>query len=142
MPRGGYRAGAGRKPNPDKPAKKSKKAGGFTDAHGVKSTDAPPEWPFGTAPTASVTPAAPPAAPATDDQLTALALFQSIYRDRAQDIKARIAAAAQALPFEAARPAPMGKKGAKNEAAKQAGASGNRFAAAAPPKLGLVKNGG
>lgn len=136
MPRGGYRAGAGRKPNPDKPAKKSKKAGGFTDSHGVKSADAPAEWPFGTAPAVPAAPAAPPAAPATDDQLTALALFQSIYRDQAQDMKARIAAAAQALPFEAARPAPLGKKEAKDEAAKK---TASKFAApGAPPKLAAV----
>lgn len=130
MPRGGARPGAGRKPGSG--AKKVAPLVRAFAPDGQKAADAPAAWPFGTvapAPSTAVE-ALPPVAPA--EPLTALQLFQQIYRDDREDMRTRLGAAAQALPFEAARPAAVGKKEAKNEAAKK---TASRFAPSAPPKL-------
>jgi phage terminase small subunit len=104
---------------------------------GKKAADAPAEWPFGTVdPAPAAAPVAPQPIAAPGETLTALALFQAIYRDETVEMKARLAAAREALPFEAARPAAVGKKDAKNDAAKKAA---SKFATpGAPPKLAAV----
>lgn len=158
MPRGGSRAGAGRKPDPKSKrqqalAKKAAKAGapakagkalgrGLTLPSGEKSPDAPPGWPFGTLPP----PAEPPKAevepdPETDDGLTdeqraglsPLEYLLAVMRSPDASKSARLTAAIQAAPYVHPKLAPAGKKEAKQAAAK--GAAGGRFASATPPKL-------
>jgi phage terminase small subunit len=96
-------------------------------------------WPFGTKPPEP--PAAPPAEPdpdsddgLTDEQRAGLAPLDyllAVMRSPRASKSARLQAAIQAAPYMHAKPAPQGKKEAKNEAAKKVA----RFAPAAPPKL-------
>lgn len=128
MPRGGARIGAGRKPKTATAEAAPKRAAKAFAPEGKKTPDAPSSWPFGTA----VVDVGPEAQVEKAEPLTALALFQKVYRDESEDMRTRLGAAAQALPFETARPAPTGKKEARNEAARK---TGSRFAPSAPPKL-------
>lgn len=148
MPSGGSRIGAGRpkkvvdpsvpkpkrvrKPRavPKKVAKKVVRGAVARAPEGKKLPGTPQSWPFGTAPKASETPAK------AAEPLSALQLFQQIYRDESVEMRSRLQAAAQALPFEMGKPAPVGKKEAKADAAQKVG--GNRFAAQSAP-LALVK---
>lgn len=131
MPRGGARLGAGRKPNPDK----KKAATGFS-AGGKKTKDAPENWPFGTA---------EPAAPAPDAGRPAeeiipggepLVFLQAVIDRVDLPLATRMQAAAIAVSYKHAKPAQMGKKGAKGEAAKEAGTG--KFGST-PPPLRAVK---
>jgi len=149
MPRGGARPGAGRpRKNPDAPAKPAakKKAAakkaigrGLTQPNGEKSPDAPPGWPFGTQPPAPPVAAPPAVDPDSDDGLTdeqraglsPLDYLLAVMRSPQASKSARLQAAVQAAPYVHAKPAPVGKKEAKNEAARKA----SRFAPAAPPRL-------
>lgn len=145
MPRGGARVGAGRpRKNPDAPARKraapKSVATGFSEADGKKAKDAPADWPFGT-----VEPKAPdPAADHDDDQqeeafdpnLMPLDYLLSVVRDTRAKPAARMQCAAIAAPYVHAKPAPLGKKEGKQQAAKTAA---NRFATPQPPKL-VVSN--
>ena len=155
MARGGFRPGAGRKPDPNsarqrmlaaraarKAAKEAaggaqKAATGFTLPNGQKAPDAPAGWPFGTVPPAA--PAAAPATPAAESakRLTAREYLSALVNDAGADEKLRLDAAKRLIEFEEPKPAPMGKKEARAEAAKKVG---SKFAATAPPKL-VVANG-
>jgi len=148
MPRGGARPGAGRKPNPDSARQRALAAKvakaevapspvGFTQADGKRSEDAPAAWPFG------VAPPAPPTLPAAATEVldadalqqvpsNALTFFQSVYKDVTLDARMRFQAALAALPFEAAKPAPVGKKQAAADAAEK---RASKFSRLAPPKL-------
>jgi len=136
MPRGGARPGAGRKPNPDSArqralAKAAAPAGG-TLPDGTRAPGAPANWPFGTVTPSAEVDEAPIAAPEKPPE-SALSFLQSIYRDVARPEKERVFAAIQALPFETAKPAPVGKKAAQDEAARSAGPS--KFGAMQAPRL-------
>ncbi|MCC2632172.1 MAG: hypothetical protein K0S48_58 [Ramlibacter sp.] len=154
MPRGGSRPGAGRKVDPTSkrqqklatkkvkaPAAPKKAAGrGYTLPSGEKSPDAPEGWPFGTKPPEK--PAEPPPAPAvdsddglTDEQragLTPLEYLLAVMRSPSASKSARMTAAVQAAPYMHAKPASVGKKEAKEQAAKKAG---GRFTPKTPPRL-------
>jgi phage terminase small subunit len=144
MPRGGARPGAGRpRKNPETKAKApAKKAAGrgYTLPNGEKSPDAPKDWPFGTKPPEQ--PAEPPPAPdvdsddgLTDEQragLTPLEYLLAVMRSPNASKSARMTAAVQAAPYMHAKPAPVGKKEAKEQAAKK---GGGRFTPKAPPRL-------
>jgi phage terminase small subunit len=89
-------------------------------------------WPFGTQP-----PAEPPKA--TDlSELTPLDYLLSVMRDLSADEKVRLQAAQLAAPYVHSRPAPGGKKAARQEAAGKASVT-SKFAPGAPPKLSMVK---
>lgn len=136
MARGGSRPGAGRKADPNS-ARQKRLAGnaaaaptapekGFTAPDGARAADAPKSWPFGTA--------EGPAASSPEAEKTpgcALDLLQEVYKDPTKPLRERVQAAALALPFETAKPAPMGKKAAKDAAAREPGVS--KFGAMAPP---------
>lgn len=152
MPRGGSRPGAGRKVDPTSkrqqklatkktPAAPKKAAGrGFTMPNGEKSPDAPAGWPFGRKPPEQ--PAQEPPAPEvdsddglTDDERAGLEPLQyllAVMRSPRASKSARMTAAVQAAPYMHAKPAPVGKKEAKDAAAKKAG---GRFTPKAPPRL-------
>lgn len=148
MPRGGSRPGAGRpRKNPEAPAKVKKPRAastkktaekGFTAPDGLKTTDAPANWPFG------VEPEKPKADvdPENDDGLTdeqraglsPLDYLLAVMRSPEASKSARMQAAIQAAPYIHAKPAPAAKKEAAKEKAKQAG-TGKFKAAPAPLKL-------
>lgn len=134
MPRGGARPGAGRKPDPNSVRSKAKAKREALTVDGVKTAAAPDSWPFGTLPPSAAAPApAPPPAPAPDlSELTPLDYLLEVMRDIGQDERTRIQAAQLAAPYVHSKPAPGGKKDAKNEAAK---AVSGRFATTAPPRL-------
>lgn len=111
MARGGYRPGAGR---PRKDAKRSQKAQETPDAE-------PVDDPIN--PTLTYTP---------------LEFMLAVMNDPTQSPSRRDRMAAAAAPFVHARAVEVGKKDAKDQAAKQA--SKGKFAASAPPKLSLVKS--
>lgn len=126
MPRGGARPGAGRKPKQqpvvDRPAK--------VDKEGFK---ADPNWPFGRE--RPQDPAASPAAPAAEPDLSALTPLDyllSVMRDPEQETARRMQAASLAAPFVHAKKGEGGKKEQRQEDAKKVA---SRFAPAAPPKL-------
>jgi phage terminase small subunit len=144
MPRGGARPGAGRpRKNPEmqaKPAAKKAEGRGYTLPNGETSPDAPPGWPFGKKPPEQ--PQEPPAQaePDTDDGLTdeqratlsPLEYLLAVMRSPRASKSARMTAAVQAAPYLHAKPAPVGKKEAKEQAAKK---GGGRFTPKAPPRL-------
>jgi phage terminase small subunit len=157
MPRGGKRANAGRKPDPNsarqkalakkavaakKPAAKkapAKAAGrGFTLPNGQKSPDAPPGWPFGTTPPEE--PAAPAPDPDSDDGLTdeqraglsPLDYLLAVMRSPKSSKSARMTAAIQAAPYMHPK---LAQKGKKEAALDEAKTKPSRFAAGAPPRL-------
>lgn len=104
---------------------------------GVKSEDAPPSWPFGTEPPKATEPEQPidadgePVIPGAEP----LDFLQSIINETRLKLAVRMQAAALAVAYKHAKPAPIGKKEAKQDAAKKV----SRFAPAAPPKL-VVNN--
>lgn len=148
MPRGGSRPGAGRKADPNSARQKALAAKqvkapadvGFTQGDGMRAPDAPAAWPFGATPVAPPTPVA--STEVADEVLDrdaleevppdALTFFQSVYKDVKLDPRMRFQAALAALPFEAAKPAPVGKKQAALETAQK---RVSKFAPLAPPKL-------
>jgi hypothetical protein len=107
---------------------------------GRKSPEAPENWPFGTQDPPETGAAAADAEGGVIPGGEPLVFLQAVIDNTSLKLSVRMQAAAIAAPFKHAKPAPIGKKGAKNEAAKQAG--GGKFASAAPPKLGLVKSNG
>lgn len=118
-----------------KPAKKkaAKPAAAAFAPDGVKSPDAPAEWPFGTQPQQ----AEPPADPESDEPIvngdTPLDFLLSVVKESRLKLNVRMQAAALAAPFVHAKPAPLGKKEQRQEAAKT---TSSRFkATAAPPRL-------
>lgn len=143
MPRGGFRAAAGRKPDPTSKrqqalAKRAAKLQaapekrGFTAPNGEKAADAPPNWPFGT------TAPAPEQVPA-EPKLTfesPLEYWQHVLADPEASKSDKHSAAFAMAPYVHPKMAPAAKK----EAAKtRAGvAAKGKFAAAAPP-LKLVR---
>lgn len=141
MPRGGARPGAGRPrktPEAKTKAPAKKAAGrGYTLANGDKSPDAPKDWPFGTTPPEQP---APPTDPENDDgltneqraNLTPLEYLLAVMRSPNASKSARLSAAVQAAPYMHAKPAPVGKKEAKDQAAKK---GGGRFTPKEPPRL-------
>lgn len=151
MARGGFRQGAGRKPDPNsarqrmlaaraarKAAKEAaggsrKAAEGFTLPNGQKSPLAPAGWPFGTLPPPPPAPA--PAATEPGKRLTAREYLSALVNDAGADEKLRLDAAKRLIEFEEPKPAPMGKKEAQAEAAKKVG---SKFAPTAAPKLAAV----
>jgi hypothetical protein len=124
MPRGGARPGAGRKPK-QKPAAEALADRTLTLPNGQKAPHAPADWPFGTRPPEAEAPASPP------KRLTAREYLSALVNDLEADAKLRLDAAKRLIEFEESKPAPLGKKETKKEAAKQA--AGGKFAAAAPP---------
>lgn len=152
MARGGKREGAGRKADPNskrqqalarraaKPAavaaEKGDGARGFTLPGGKKSADAPAGWPFGTQQAAAEPPAKPadPAPAVPPKQLTAREYLSEVVNDFGLDKKLRLDAAKKLIEFEEAKPAPMGKKEAKHDAAKKV----SRFAPVTPPRLAVA----
>jgi len=149
MARGGIRPGAGRKPDPNSARQRKLaaraarlatqavgepvKARGMTLPNGQKSPDAPPGWPFGTLPPAA--PARVPEAAESGKRLTAREYLVELVNDTAADAKLRLDAAKRLIEFEEPKPAPMGKKEARAEAAKKVG---SKFAPTAAPKLAAV----
>lgn len=123
MPRGGARAGAGRKPKSEKAAAPKPKAHAPT---GVKSADAPANWPFGTAAPAAQT--APDVEPAP---LMPLDYMLSLVRDTSLDERTRLQAAIQAAPYCHPKKGESGKKEQLQDAARKV----SKFAPAVPPKL-------
>ena len=152
MARGGKREGAGRKADPNskrqqalarratKPVaagvQKGKGARGFTLPGGKKSADAPASWPFGTEQAADQPPSKPvESAPAMPPkQLTAREYLSQVVNDAGQDEKLRLDAAKKLIEFEEAKPAPVGKKEARQDAAKKV----SRFAPVTPPRLAVA----
>jgi hypothetical protein len=136
MPRGGFRANAGRKPDPNSArqrrlaarAAKETSDRGLTAADGTKKPEAGPEWPFGTTSPADAAPE--PEAKTSFD--TPLEYWGHVLRDPKASASAKHAAAFAMAPYVHAKLAPAGKKDAKNEAAKKVA---SRFAPAAPPRL-------
>lgn len=135
-PRGGARPGAGRKKKVPAAAPAPAEVVAFAPT-GVKTPDAPKEWPFGAvAPEPAPPPAEPsePAKPAAQPDLTPLDYLLSVVRDTGEDTKVRIQAASIAAPFVHIKKGEAGKKDEAAEKAKKAGA-GKFAAAAAPPRL-------
>lgn len=157
MSRGGSRANAGRKVDPNsarqkklaaraakaaaKPAAGAARGRGFTLPDDQKAPDAPPGWPFGTKPPEQPAAAAPEADPDEDDGLTdeqraglaPLDYLLAVMRSPKASKSARMTAAIQAAPYMHAKLAPAGKKDGKKDAASVA--ARGRFASAAPPTL-------
>lgn len=154
MATGGVRLGAGRKPNPNSVRQKAAAKRAAKAAHpkppakgfapdGVKSSDAPAVWPFGTD-----APKEPPKEidPESDDGLTdeqraglsPLEYLLAVMRSPNASKSARMQAAVQAAPYIHPKPAPAAKK--ESAAVKSKEASGGKFKAASAP-LKLVKNG-
>lgn len=96
--------------------------------NGFKTEAAPPNWPFGRE---------KPPEPEAPKRLTGEEYLQEVVNDRDQDVKFRLEAAKKLIEYEKGKPAPMGKKEAKAEAAKKV--AGSRFAAGRAP-LALVKH--
>lgn len=165
MARGGSRPGAGRPPLTDaekaqraearnekrraarklaKPKAKAKKKAlaapaGFSP-DGAKAADAPTQWPFGTSPEQPKDPEPPVVDPDADPVINAdtpLELLLGVVKERRLKLALRMQAAALAAPFVHAKPAPIGKKEAAAEAAKQTGKA-SKFGAIAAPKLAAV----
>jgi hypothetical protein len=150
MPRGGFRANAGRKADPNsarqrklaaraektvKPRTKPAKDRGLTAPDGTKKPEAGADWPFGTTPPADEEPA--PEAAAKTSFATPLEYWGHVLQDPGASASAKHAAAYAMAPYVHAKVAPMGKKeGRQKDAAKAAGSS--RFKAA-PAPLALVK---
>lgn len=131
MPRGGSRPGAGR---PRKnaaagaaPAKKrvaTRKPPAGLAPDGEKTPEAPPSWPFGTAPQVV----------AEDlSKLTPLEFLLKVMRDEGEEKGRRIQAASLAAPYCHPK---MGEKSAKaREAEARKDAANGRFSRRQPPKL-------
>jgi hypothetical protein len=143
MARGGFRANAGRKADPNsarqrKLAAKAAKAPadrGLTAPDGTKKPEAGPDWPFGTVPPAAESAAVEPEAKTSF--ATPLEYWEHVLRDPGASASAKHAAAYAMAPYVHAKVAPMGKKeGKQKDATKVAGTS--RFRAA-PSPLALVK---
>jgi hypothetical protein len=102
----------------------------------VKTGDAPAQWPFGTQPPQ---PEAPPAAADAESEpvitgATPLEFLLNVVKESRLKLAVRMQAAALAAPYEHAKPAPVGKKDARNDAAK-ATEKKSKFASAAAPRL-------
>ena len=95
---------------------------------GFKTAAAPENWPFGRE---------RPPEPEAPKRLTGEEYLQQVVNDLAQDVKYRLDAAKKLIEYEKGKPAPMGKKEAKAEAAKKV--AGSRFSAGRAP-LALVKH--
>lgn len=108
---------------------------GFTLPNGQKAPNAPADWPFGTVPPAAsaTAPASHPAESAK--RLTAREYLSALVNNAEADEKLRLDAAKRLIEFEEPKPAPMGKKEARAEAAKKVG---SKFAPTAAPKLAAV----
>lgn len=144
MGRGGFRANAGRKADPNsarqrKLAAKAAKAAeapadrGLTAADGTKKPEAGPDWPFGKTP-----PAEEPASKTSF--ATPLEYWEHVLKDPGASASAKHAAAYAMAPYVHAKVAPMGKKEVAAERAAKA--TSGRFAPRkAPPRL-VVNNGG
>lgn len=142
MPRGGSRPGAGRKPKAataDKqatpkaaPAKKSapKPEAAYVDGNGVRTKDAPANWPFGMVP--------PPEPPPKEDLsgLMPLDFLLQVMRDVDEEKGRRIQAATLAAPYCHPK---KGETSKKDEAAAKAKAAGaGKFSRREPPRLAAV----
>lgn len=129
-----------KKPSRKGAIKKAKESRTGYSPNGVKNSDAPAGWPFGTQPPApEPPPAAAPIDPDGDPVIPGgapLDFLRAVINETRLKLAVRLQAAALAAPFVHAKPAPQGKKDGKVDAAKSAGAG--KFAAAAPP-LKLVK---
>ncbi|MFC4421179.1 terminase small subunit [Cupriavidus pampae] len=117
------------------------KAGGFTDASGVKVPGAPTDWPFGTEPPAQTTAPAQqapfvPRSPEELSKLMPLDYLLEVMRDEFEERGRRVQAATIAAPYCHAKKGESGKKEQKDEAAKKVA---GRFSPAPPPKL-VVNN--
>lgn len=139
MARGGFREGAGRKPDPNSKRQRALAKKGavepaadrtLTLPNGQKSPDAPADWPFGTKPQEPVEP--------EPKHLTAREFLSQLVNDLGANDKVRLDAAKRLIEFEEPRPLPMGKKEQRAEAAKKVAAGGSRFSASRAP-LALVK---
>lgn len=125
-------------PNPKAKAAPKPKTAGYSPT-GKKSADAPPGWPFGTEDPPPPPP--PPPAPVDPDAEPVieggepLDFLQRVIDEKRLKLAVRMQAAALAVAYKHAKPAPMGKKEAKQEAAKKV----SRFAALPLPKL-VVNN--
>lgn len=156
MPRGGFRPGAGRKPGAsavqsvDKPkaaprqatkptakpvarsAPKTKKEKVY-DKDGIKTKDAPDNWPFGAKPppAARTEQAAPPKVELSE--LMPLDFLLEVMRDGEEDKRVRLQAATLAAPYCHPK---KGESSKKDEAAAKAKAAGaGKFSRREPPKL-------
>lgn len=104
--------------------------------NGVKSASAPADWPFGTLPP-QADPPAEPKAEAADEMVIPggepLEFLQAVINETRLKLTVRMQAAAIAAPFKHAKPAPLGKKEQRQEAAKE---TASRFkSTTAPPRL-------
>jgi hypothetical protein len=149
MPRGGPRAGAGRKADPNSARQRNlraKAARVVVEPESKAADPTEPAWPAGVFPNeqpvaSPVAPAAPAEQPDEDDGLTdeqragitPLDYLLSIMRNPQASKSARMTAAVQAAPYMHAKLQPKGKKEEKADGARKA--TGGRFAAAAPPRL-------
>jgi hypothetical protein len=127
MPRGGARPGAGRpRKSHSEPAKAKRAVKRF--AAGVAPAGEKPaeakDWPFGVE---------PPEVPATDTSTTPLEFLLKVMRDSKEDPRLRMEAAKTAAPYVHGKVAEIGKKGLKQDAAKDAAAG--KFRAGVAPKL-------
>lgn len=141
MPRGGYRPGAGRKPSAATLAKRAAQAAAAIAIapEGVKKDGAPESWPFGTVAQSQDSP--PPPAEMSEAKTvfsTPMEYWQHVLADPNASKSEKHSAAYSLAPYVHPRPAPEGKKEAKEKAAKSA--SAGRFAKPAAPKL-VVSNG-
>lgn len=125
MPRGGARAGAGRKPSKSKAAAASKPPV-KVNAEGFKDD---PNWPFGRQRPEEP---APPAKEPDLSELTPLDYLLSVMRNPEEETPRRMQAASLAAPFVHAKKGEGGKKDERQKAAEKVA---SRFAPAAPPKL-------
>lgn len=150
MPRGGYRPGAGRKPSAATLAKRAEKAAaqaarlaaGLTDETGQKKAEAPASWPFGTKePAAEVDQAERSDTPVETKTVfaTPIEYWQYVLANPDATKSEKQSAAFSLAPYVHPKPAPLGKKAEKEEAAAKRAGEG-RFARPSPPKL-VVSNG-
>lgn len=146
MPRGGSRPGAGRKPKAataDKqatpkaaPAKKkpaSKPEANYVDGNGVRTKDAPANWPFGTVPPPEPQPKPEPLPKEDLSDLMPLDFLLQVMRDEEEEKGRRIQAATLAAPYCHPK---KGETSKKDEAAAKAKAAGaGKFSRREPPRL-------
>lgn len=135
------KAKATAKKAPKTATKKAKSPRDGFSPKGVKSPDAPAGWPFGTEPPAPEPAPAPAVAPIDPDGEPLipggdpLDFLQAVINETRLKLPIRMQAAALAVGFKHAKPAPIGKKEAKDANARKV----SKFAQAAPPKL-VVNN--
>jgi hypothetical protein len=140
MPRGGYRPGAGRRPNPDSAnqkrlaARAAKQAAGAPAGEAVPAKD--PAWPFGADQALIASEAA--AAEIADRKTFAspMEFWQHVLADPSASVSAKQAAAYSLAPYVHPKLAPAAKKeDAKN---RSKSAAGGKYAAARAPVLAVA----